>query len=562
MSKLLLRLILLFSPLFEKAGIDTIQLKNILTIKLLIDIRRPKGIAGRTKPKATTGASSWGVDILTIVIGCLYAALLLVFKKPLVGQTVYFSAFMVLVSLTLITDFTTVLIDARDQYIIAPRPVNDRTVAMARILHITIYVMRLALLQGFAGIVITAYIDGPLAAPIFLVQIIIATLLSIFFVNIAYLLLMKVVSPQRFKDIIGYIQIGFTILIFATYQLLPRLIRTSVMAEFDMMAHTWAYFLPPVWIASLNEVLVHGGRANLITSLMAILGITVPLVSVWFVAKVLAPGFNKSLAIISLSDGVTTTTPESKAVKKAGLLDKIANLIAPDPIENAGFRLTWKMGARSREFKMAVYPQFVFVPIYFVYSVINGAGTLHEKFESMQHGSTYIILLYLCSLVLAAVLQQVSQTPKYKAAWVYYALPIVKPGKILAGMFKAVTILYFVPYSIAIGCISVAIWGPKVINDVILAFFLIQIYGIIMALFLVKGLPFSRPVMVGQGGGRFIKSIFIMSLAGGFGFAHYILSRWEMVIWICIVPAILIYWLMLNYYKKQTWDNIVINEID
>lgn len=550
-----------FNPLLDRTGVDTMQLNLILRTKLLIDKRRPKAMfAGRNRKNSTTTGTSWRTVITTLIFGSLYGIVLFIFKKPLVGQTIYFSAFMVLMSLTLITDFTNVLIDVRDQYIIAPRPVNDRTVAIARILHISIYVLRLALIQGLPGIIMIGFADGPAAVPLFFIQIILATLLSIFFVNIVYLFLMRSVSPQRFKDIINYFQIAFTILIFVAYRLLPQLISMSAIENFELLNHTWAYFLAPVWVAALNEALLHASRAGLVTILLAVLGLVLPFISIWFVASVLAPGFNKSLAIIAISDG--SQGVQSKQVKKAGFVDKVANLLAPDPIENAGFRITWKLAARTREFKTKVYPQFAFMPVTFVYFILTNSHNNENKFESIQHGKSYIFLLYLCVMILATILQNVAQTEKYKAAWVYYALPIDKPGKILAGMYKAITALYVVPFYIVLSIVAIAIWGPGVINDVVLAFFIIEVYGILMALFLVKGLPFSRPVLTKARGGKAMISLLITGVAGLFGFGHYLLSGWEILIWILILPAALCYWLMLRYYSKQTWDNIEINEID
>jgi hypothetical protein len=150
---------------------------------------------------------------------------------------------------------------------------------------------------------------------------------------------------------------------------------------------------------------------------------------------------------------------------------------------------------------------------------------------------------------------------KYKSAWVYYALPIGAPGKILSGMYKAIIVLYFLPYCLVLSIGIIAIWGPAAINDLILAFLISLIYGILMALFMVKGLPFSNPVVVKQGGGKMITSLLILVFIGGIGFGHYFLMRWENVVWICIIPALLINWVMFRYYKRQTWDNIELSEI-
>ena len=565
MDKLLLRLVSLLMPALQKTGVDTKQLYEILKVKLLMDGRRPHAMfAGRRKAATANGKASSPimVSLVTVLMGIFLGVVLFLFKMPLVAQTVYFSMFMVLMALTLITDFTSVLLDVRDQYILLPRPVNDRTLASSRILHISIYVFRLAFLQGLAGIVIVGFTDGLLAVPLFVLQIIQATFLSILLVNVVYLVMMKLISPQKFKDIISYIQIAFSVLIFGAYYLLPRLIDMSVLAKIDILHYTVSYFLPPVWIAAINEVLIHPSRATLLTSIAAIIGVTIPLAGLWLVASVLAPGFNKQLAIAATSDGNVNKpiAPGSVRKPKFNLIGRLANLVASDPVENAGFRITWKLAARIREFKIKVYPALVYVPIYFLYTTLSGKGNLDQRMYKIQHYPAYIILIYLSTFTISAILQNISFTEKYKPAWVYYALPITTPGKILSGMYKAIVTLYYLPYCLVIGAVSIAIWGPQVINDLILAFFIGLTYGILMALFMVKGLPFSKPVLVKQSGGRIATSLVITGFVGIVGFGHYYLSKWETVIWILVPIAIALYCLMLYYYKRQTWENIELEE--
>ncbi|MDB5136439.1 MAG: hypothetical protein JWP37_3042, partial [Mucilaginibacter sp.] len=539
------------------------QLNEILRVKLLMDNRRPKAMfAARKNAKNSGQQSPWLINFFTLLMGFFIGLVLTLNKMPYVGETFYFIIFMVLMALTLISDFTTVLIDTRDQFILLPRPVNDRTIAVSRILHISIYVLRLALLQGLPALVIVGFVDGIWAVPIFFIQILEATFLSIFMVNIIYLLLMKSVSPQRFKDIISYFQIGFSVLIFATYYLLPRMINISVLGNIDLLTHWWAYLLPPVWIAALNELLIHSGRSDTITSLLAIIGLTLPVVGLWFVAKVLAPGFNRRLSVIATSDGNNNSSTLIKKAGKFNLIEKLSNLIAPDPVENAGFRITWKLAARTREFKMKVYPAFAYVPIYFIYFALNGKGdSISNRWDKLQTGHTYVFLIYLSTFIMSAILMNISMSEKYKSAWVYYALPIGEPGKILSGMYKAIVTLYFLPYCLVLSIAIVIIWGPQAINDIILAFLVSLIYGILMALFMVKGLPFSKPVVAKQGGGKMITSLMILAFIGGIGFGHYFIMRWEIVIWICIIPALFINWVMFRYYKKQTWDNIELSEL-
>lgn len=563
MDKIYLRIISFFNPILQKSGVNTDQLQEILKIKLLIDSRRPRQLFAARRGMGSgsqKNASSWGVALGTILMGLMLGLMLIFFQVPMVGQIVYFSMFMILLAMTMISDFTTVLFDTRDQFIIMPRPVDERTLTISRILHIAIYITRLAVMQGLIGLIIIGVIDGVVAVPLFFVQIIAATFITIVLVNIIYLLLMRSVTPQKFKDIISYFQIAFSIVIFAIYYLLPRLVNVSTVSDFNIADHQWVYLMPPAWIAALNEVLIHPSRSNILTSILAILGITVPVIGMWLVAKVLAPGFNRRLAEISTSDYVAkSTTPK---VYKIDLRDKIANSFVKDPLENAGFKITWKLAARLREFKMKVFPSFAFVPIYFIYFMINGhEGDLHERFNHIRQGSSYIILIYMSTFVLSSILQYVSYSEKYKAGWVYYAMPVTQPGKILSGMYKAIITIYFLPYVFVLGVIMIAIWGSAVINDLILAFFATQIHGLLMALFMVKRLPFTNPVLNSRGGGRAIISLLITAFIGIVGFAHYFLMRWEMLIWILIIPTALIFWAMLRYYKKQTWANIEMSEL-
>jgi len=563
MDKIFLKCITWLNPVLARMGVDTMQLGRILRLKLMIDNRRPKGMFARTSNKQMKeGKMQWLTTIMTLVMGVLIALVLVMNNAPYVTHTIYFLIFMVLMALTMISDFTSVLIDVRDHYILLPRPVNDRTIAVSRILHISIYVLRLALLQGLPALILIGFIDGPLAVPLFFVEILQATFLSILLVNMVYLVLMKLASPQGFKDVISYFQIGFSIVIFAGYYLMPKLITRSSLGEISLLEHWWAYLLPPMWISALNELVIHPERATLVTAALAVLGLALPLAGLWFVAKVLAPGFNRKLAVLATSDGNSNSQDNKMQTGRFNLIDKAANLLIKDPVENAGFRITLKLAARSRDFKMKVYPSLAYVPIYFVYFSINGDGTtLSGKFSSLQSGNSYVALIYLCTFVLAAVLTNITMSDKYKSSWVYYALPIGEPGKILSGMYKAVVSFYFFPYCVVIGIVTVAVWGFSAVNDLILAFLVSVIYGMLMALFMVKGLPFSKPVQVKQSGGRVTVSLLVMGVIAVIGYVHYFAMKWELLIWIMIVPLLIINLAMFHYYKKQTWANIELAEM-
>lgn len=553
LNKFVLNFVMLFKGLFTRFGVDSNQLKIILSTKMLMDDRRPNIYSHSQKKKKETNNASWLTMLALIFMGLFLMVLLIIVKKPLVGQTFFFSAFMVMLAVTLISDFTNVLIDVRDNYIILPRPVSDITFTVARILHIAIHSSKMAIALSLPALVYVTIWQGVLIGLVFIIQIFIATLLSIFLVNIIYLIVLKITSPQRFKDFISYFQIILSVGIFAAYYTLPKLISASVLNNFDIKNIKILAIVPSVWIAALNEIVVNPKSIDLTLIIYASLAIISPFVAMYLVVKVLAPGFNQKLSAISGSGNENETDAQ---LNNSGFLNKIAKILAPKPIENAGFKITWLLSSRYRDFKVKVYPSFAYVPVYFFYfGFLNKKGSIAQNWENMREGNMYILLLYLTGFVLTTVLQHVSMTEKHKAAWVYYSTPLNQPGEVLAGMFKAVIVKYFLPYFIAVSVFSISFWGFKVFNDLILVFMISIIYGILIALFQMKGLPFSQPINIKKGGKMFV-AFFIMVIPAGLGFIHYWAAKWEMVIWIFTALMTVAAWQCFVHYRKESWDSL------
>lgn len=557
LNRYIINFVLLFKSVFQRVGVDPEQLRIILSTKMKMDDRRPNMYnQQRQKKKKTVNNASWITMLVLVFMGLFLTFILGFIKQPYVGHTVYFLAFMVMLSITLISDFTSVLIDVRDNYIILPRPVSDRTFTVSRILHIGIHTAKMAIAIGVSGLLYSFIGEGIISGLVFFVELLIGTTLSIFFVNIVYLIVLKLTSPQKFKDFISYFQIFFSVLIFAAYYILPKLVTKSMLEGFDILSIKILAIFPPVWIAALHELAVNFKATDLKTIIYAVLALVAPVLSLYLVVKVLAPGFNEKLSAISGSgDDGNIISSEGKGASK-GLMNAIAKKVAHHPLENAGFKITWLLSSRYRDFKVKVYPSFAFVPLYFVYfGFMNKKGSFSENWISMQEGRMYILLMYLTSFVLTTVLQHISMTEKYKASWVFFTTPHQQPGRILGGMYKAVIVKYYLPYYIFIAAFSLTFWGPAVINDLILSFMVGVSFGILVALFQVKGFPFSQPINIQKGGKMFI-SFFIMSIPLGFGFLHYWAAQWEIVIWIAAAFMTIIAWVAFSFYRKETWDSL------
>src|SRR5690606_5761233 len=195
MNNFIVQLALLFNPLYRKIGVNTAQMEVILRIKLLMDDRRPLTAFGN-RSKKENNYSSWLNFLLLAVMGCVLLLFLFSVNQPYLSFTIYFGVFMAMLCLSLIADFSVILLDSRDNFIILPRPVDDRTFALTRILHIGISIAKQAVGLALPGLIFTIISRGGFARVIFIFQAAIATVLCVLLVNLFYLIAMKFVSVQ------------------------------------------------------------------------------------------------------------------------------------------------------------------------------------------------------------------------------------------------------------------------------------------------------------------------------------------------------------------------------
>lgn len=464
------------------------------------------------------------------------------------------AVFICILAITLISDFTSVLIDVRDNAIILPRPVNDRTFSASRILHIGLHVSKLAMAFALPGLVMSFFIDG-WGALLLIPEILLGTLFAIFTVNVVYLAVLRYTTPEKFNNVISYVQIAFSVVIFAGYQLLPRLAARVDLAAIDPLRIPWSWALPPVWFASFYSVFARPETFSPLLGLLALAGFFAPVLAIVYVMKVLAPGFNRKLSAIP-ANGDAETRPQPAAQKRqagVSLADRLSRLVSSNKVEQAGFRLTWLLTSRYRDFRMKVYPSFAYVPIYVAYFFFlrPGEGGPTQGLDDFRKGYSYFFVLYFASFIILTVLQQVPQSEKYKAAWVMFTTAHNAPGRILSGMFQAVVVKFFVPYFLMIAVAVTIVCGPRVIDDVILALLNSLCFGLLVASFTVRYLPFSEPVTVK--GGRFFAMFFVFLAIGVIGLLHFFLSKFEWGVPAAIPVTAGIFWVMLSYFRNRDW---------
>lgn len=562
MNKILLRLLRLFDGIWRRIDVNPDHLYTILEVKLKMDGRRKTAF---NYQRSAQKKEVKGQDILVMVMmafmGLAFTFILVFFEHSSSGLFLYLSFWMAILALTLISDFTDVLIDVRDNYILLPRPVTGKTLAVSRILHVFFYLIKLVIPFSISGLIGVGIKFGPLAVILLAFLILMSVLMTIFFVNLLYLVMLNLLSPRKFKEIINYFQIVFYAVVFLGYQILPRLIDFQVMGGNNLFKKIYLWPLPSMWLASIWDVLFYRPAQPMIY-VMAVIGLLTPFLAIYLVSTVLSRNFSQKMFSIGEGGSGGESSPQHKVEQhqqaRFGWAKRSAQWFCSNKHELAIYELTWKLTSRSRDFKLKFYPNLIMLPVYFLLIFVFPATRNSDNaLQEMQQGSMYLFGFYFSMIILISGLSMLQFSEKYKASWFYRTVPLEQPGLVLTGSFKAIIVKFYLPVYGLITIGSGLFFGWHIVDDALLAFFgiLASVTGVAILTHYV--LPFTKSWDEASRGGNIGFTFLTMILAGFFGFFHYLISGFNWAVWGLIPICALLAVLAMRQYGKTGWRYII-----
>ncbi|GAB3731290.1 hypothetical protein [Spirosoma lituiforme] len=554
MTSLILWLLDWMKPLVQLMGADYGQLRAIVQVKLIMDNRRSFVSLGRYgKPTTESNSNFSRILLVYAVVGSLISATILIIPEPealFLPLTLQFSYIMALCAMTLITDFSSVIMDSSDNQIILPRPVGSRTLWLARIVHITSYLFAIALSLSVGGILLMAYRFGPVVGLTFLVMSLLSAVLMVFLTNVFYLALMRFISEEKLREVINYFQIVMAILFYGGYQLLPRLIDSRNLITQTMDHQWWHYLIPPMWMAGTVDMLIQPilDKEHLIYGALALLA---PFGGLWFMNQFLTVNFAQKLGSLD-SESRTETSPvlvnQSTIPGKKQWLGLLSGWFTTNPLERAAFTFTWRITGRDRKFKLKTYPQLGFGFAYVV-AMSFQQGSLGSK------GFFYIFALYFAGLYVMVAQYQLGISDNYRAAWIYGSVPIETPGHVLSGSVKALIIKLLLPFYTLLSTYILYRYGLDKLSDVLLAFSNSLVMLLITALMSIRLMPFSvAPDAIKQS--NTVRGLLTSLTLGIIGLSHYGLTMLPYGTWVALPFSATLFWFLLQQYKKTAWSKI------
>ncbi len=552
MEKFLLKLLDQFKWAFSLMKVDYEQLRAIVATKLTMDNRRQLVAYSRRIKKAPN--NSFGMTLFFYgIFGGFVALAMYNIPSFILSMIVFFTYIMVMISMTLITDFSSILLDTSDNTIILPRPVDGRTLFVARLVHILLYLSQLAIGLSIIPSIVIVIQYGALLFFIFWMLIILSIFTAVFITNALYLAIMQFANEEKLKSIINYFQIIMAIAIMGGYQILPRIIERLDMKIFVFEIQWWSFLLPPIWMAGTLEAFefnVFDSAHIGLTASAAIL----PIVGIYVVNRYLSPLFNRKLATLGGSgEQVKKTKTEEHQ-----LLNYIARWVTTTPFERGAFDAIYKILGRDRKIKLKIYPAFGYVAVFGLIFMLRSSEDFAITWTNLPNTQYHLMLLYLAFMVLQVAFHEIPYSDDFKASWIYYSTPLQAPGEILSGTVKAICVRLFLPAYLVISVFILSIWGLRVIDDITVGLFNNLLMIMILASINKRHLPLSMAPDVRAQSGNLVRSILSLALIGILGVSHFLLTQ-KPILLLCAIPIqLVVLYFIHRAYRRTSWSQITL----
>jgi hypothetical protein len=562
---ILLKLFLLPATLYQKAGVNTQQLKLLLSCKLIMDDRRPNAMQqtrAKQKEDGPITNATIGTMLMALLMGLVFIMGFLVTNDAATAFTIFFSLFILMLALTLITDFSHVLMDVRDNLIILPHPVGESTFMFARILHICIHLFKIMIPMAIPAMITVGIKYGLVALALFVSAVLLSALFSVFVVNGMYLLIMRITTPERFKTIISYVQIAFAILVYGSYQLVPRLVNKTILEDSTIGDHATLLLLPPYWFAGFMQQAV-SLKASPVMWSAAVLACLMPIASLGVVIKILAPMYTRQLAGLASGSSGTSTKKNVQHIKPASRYSSLlASLVTSRGIERTSFLFTWKMMLRNRDFKLKAYPAIGYMAVLIIMMFVRRDSdiTLSESLSITGENSSpfsFLMLLYFSGLVGLIAIGLINFTEHFKASWVFYASPINQPGLLVTGAFRAAVAQLQLPFYLLSIAWLTSINGLAALPHICAALTNLGLMGILMVYFSQLHIPWSKAPNEDSQSGNALKGLMLILLLGGVVTVHYFAFNHTIAVLLIFLASAITLKLLLSSVARAGWGRVV-----
>ncbi|RFU64038.1 hypothetical protein [Bacillus sp. V59.32b] len=492
--------------LFEKLGVDYEKMRSILQVKLVMDSRKVPTIlagSGNQKNKKSENENQFIKSLwIYVILGGFMAVVVAKGNNYMLQMSLFFGVLIFMILTSLVSDFSSVLLDTRDKTIIYSKPVDRRTMGMAKFLHIFIYMFYLTMAITGPALAVSLIRHGIGFFILFLAEIILIDVFVVVLTALLYLVILRFFDGERLKDIINYFQIGLTVAMTLGYQLLIRVF-DFMDASAVLEPEWWHYFIIPIWYGAPFEWILKGVTNGYYT-LFSVFAVIVPLISIFLYIK-LIPLYERSLQRL--------TSVSGSRKKKKRFTTWSAKVLCKSREEQIFFRFAADMMANERDFKLKLYPGLgisLILPFFLIFNALDGSSLDEIKNSRMYYN------MYFSGMVIPTLVMMLNYSKNFKAAWIYKMIPIRAEGSIYKGVLKAGIARYLFPLFLFVGMLFISLFGFRILPDLTVMFLGFLLFVVLCFKSLSSDMPFSEAfeaIQQNEGIKTFLLLTFLLLLA-------------------------------------------------
>jgi hypothetical protein len=448
-----LRLLKPFKGVFENMRINYDDLYHILWLKFTLDNRRTSvmELGKQTSEKKEKKTGRVAQHIMYVFFGIMLVPILLMTESIYLSMSLYATLILFFLLSSMISDYSTVLLDRRDQVMFLTRPIERKALSVARFLHIFSYVLVLLLELALPSVLVMGIRFGIIAGLGLFIMSVLMSLFSVVLTSCIYVLLLHFFNGEKLKDFINIFQVLFTVSITLGYQIVPRIMNISALTQVEFSMKLWHVVVPPMWFAAPLAILIEQEMQPALVA-MSFLGIGVPTILLFFYVRWIAPRF----------EGYLSKMNESGADKDHGkslrenLVYRLASFVSQTDTERAFVLFSRKILTKERETKLRMYPGLVFA---IGFPVIFGIMNQYGGRVQIRGNQSILLYFYMTPIFLISMLVNIKYSESYRGAWIYKVAPFSKQNEMIRGVIKGFVISYVLPIYICMGIIFYIVSG-------------------------------------------------------------------------------------------------------
>lgn len=515
------------SGLYQWFGIDYAVFRKLMKLRLVLDSRRiPATLTAANPnkpPKENDAGASTFQYILFAFMGGISSIFLFMETSLFLRLNITFGMMLFMIGMTLISDFSSVLLDITDKSILLPRPVPSSAIAAAKYTHILYYMLKLTLC--FAAIPLTVVLFK-CGIPAFLLMVLMSAFMAMFLIfaaSVMYFMVLLVFDGERLKDIITQVQVAMSVIIYVSYQFIGNAFDAVGATGFVFAPQWWTPLLPTTWFAAPICLLMGDHSPSMLQ--YSALGFVLPAVSVIIYFKGITPYFEKNLQKLTSRAGGSS--------RKFRLLRHLSRLVSPHPQENAFFRFTTAMVSNERTLKLRIYPSIGMafaMPAVIIVRELHFSKTLAENIAFIQ-GNPLYLWGYLPICMLTPIFISVQQSDNHKGAWIYRTAPVTLTAAYKGG-YKGFFIKAAFPGFTAMMAMLLVMYGHGILIDVAVMTVVLLIVTVTNYHMAVSHPPFSMPPSnpAGSDASKGIMAVMVaLTVSGTAGILHWFINGHPMI---------------------------------